>query len=119
MEYGRDSILFIRIIYIVMSGRKRGHCFAITINHVEWPKSAFGVYLEATELLKRFAIGEEPHHPPLDPDTGKVVEGVEGGFHHHCFAEFIDKYFCVEVRDIVLDFLGGEAYSIDIQVSKK
>ncbi len=100
-----------------MSGRKRGHNFAVTINHVEWKKSCLGVYLEASELFKRFAIGEEAHNPPLDPDTGKVVEGDLGGYHHHIFLEFIEPYYLVEVREIFDDFFGGEAWSINIQVS--
>lgn len=98
-----------------MSGRKRSSCFAVTINHVEWGKDALGVFLEATEDIKRLAIGQEIHHPPLDCITGEVVND-NGGFHHHIFVEFKEKYFLSEVRNIFEEFLGGEPHSIDIQV---
>lgn len=100
-----------------MAGRKRSSCFAVTINHVEWGKDALGIFLEATGDIRRLAIGEEAHHPPLDCITGEVVSD-NGGFHHHVFVEFKEKYFLSEVRSIFEEFLGGEPHSIDIQVGE-
>lgn len=100
-----------------MSGRKRSHNFAITINHVQWSKSCLGEYMVASETCKRLAIGEEPHHINIDCDTGLPVDTDPPGVHHHIFVELLDSYFLPEVRDIFVDFLGGEEYSLNIQVS--
>ncbi|CAF5067122.1 unnamed protein product [Rotaria sp. Silwood1] len=101
-----------------MAGRKRSHCFCVTINHADWSKSCLGEYLTAGNLVKRLAIGEEKYSPPLDPDTGSVDDTVAVGRHHHCFIDFVDNYFLVEVQDIINLFLGGDPYSLDIQVCK-
>lgn len=98
-----------------MSGRKRSSCFAVTINHVEWGKDCLAEYLLAGDCVRRLAIGCEPHHPPLDCMTGEVPES--NGFHHHIFVEFKEKYFLEEVRRIFEEFLGGEPWSFDVQVS--
>lgn len=101
-----------------MSGRKRSHCFSITINHVEWSKKCFGEYMLADEgLVKRLAVGQEKHHPEFDCDTGAII-GDSDSFHHHIFIEFVDNYFLTEVRDLIVCFLGGEDHSFDIQVSR-
>ncbi|CAF0865324.1 unnamed protein product [Rotaria sp. Silwood1] len=102
-----------------MAGRKRSHCFCVTINHADWSKSCLGEYLTAGNLVKRLAIGEEKYSPPLDPDTGSVDDTVAVGRHHHCFIDFVDNYFLVEVQDIINLFLGGDPYSLDIQLSKE
>lgn len=97
-----------------MSGRKRSHCFAITINHVQWSKSCLFEFLMASGEIKRLGIGEEKHHPPIDPETGLAPE--EDGRHHHIFVEFSEKYFLTEVRAIFEEFLGHEPWSFDVQV---
>lgn len=99
-----------------MAGRKRSSCFIVTINHVEWGKDCLAEFLLATDDIKRLAIGEEPHNPPLDCITGEPSSVV--GKHHHVFVEFIEKYFLPEVRSMFEEFLGGEEHSIDIQVSE-
>lgn len=113
----RDSFLFIPSYITAMLGRKRSHNFAITINHVTWSKSCLGEYMVASETCKRLAIGEEQHHPIIDCDSGLPITSDLSGHHHHIFVELLDSYFLSEVRDIIVDFLGGEEYSIDIQVS--
>ena len=102
----------------IMSGRKRSSCFAITLNHVEFDKTCLGVYWSSAGLIRRFAAGEEAYHPPLNPITGDVEDDI-GGRHQHIFVEFVEKYFLLEVRDMVIEFLGGdEERSIDVQCCK-
>lgn len=99
-----------------MSGRKRSHVFAITFNHVEWDKTCFGEWLIAGDLAVRIAVGEEKHSSQLDPLTGELVD-TPVSYHHHCYVEFVDKYFLPEVRELVLEFLGQEDQrSINVQV---
>lgn len=99
-----------------MAGRNRSHCFSVTINHVEWTKDCLAEFLTASGDIKRLAIGEEVHHPPLDCVTGELVPG-DHGFHHHIFVEFKERYFLTEVRAIFEEFLGQEPWSFDVQVS--
>lgn len=99
-----------------MSGRKRGHNFAITINNVEWSKTCFAEYFIASDIVKRLAVGEEKHHPSVDCDTGEVIDDGVVGRHHHIFVEFVEGFFLPEVRDLIVLFLGGEEHSFDIQV---
>jgi len=98
-----------------MAGRKRSSCFIVTINHVEWTKDCVGEFFCATGDIARLAVGEEPHNPPLDSNTGEAPE--PDGFHHHIFIEFKTKYYLPEVREMFEEFLGHEPVSIDIQVS--
>lgn len=100
-----------------MSGRKRSHCFFLTINHVEWSKSSFGEWLLAAELASEFAIGEEEYHPALNPDTG-LPSSDPVGRHHHIYIKFIEGYRYEEVQEIISEFLGGEVYSFNLQVCK-
>jgi len=88
------------------------------MNHVNWSKTCFGEYMVSSCLVKRCAIGEEEYHPPLDFETGDVIDCGSQGVHHHAFVEFIDGYGLVDVRAMVDEFLGGEQYSIDIQVCR-
>lgn len=101
-----------------MAGRKRGHNFAITINHVEWSKLCFGEYFVASGIVKRLAVGEEKHHPEINCETGEVIEDGVTAVHHHIFVEFNEGFFLPEVRDLIVLFLGGEEHSFDIQVRR-
>lgn len=98
--------------------RKTSHNFAITMNHVSWSKTCFGEFFVASCLVRRLAVGEEEYHPPLDFETGDVVDCGPQGVHHHAFIEFIDGYSLSSVRDMVEEFIGGEQLSIDIQVCR-
>lgn len=103
--------------FVLMAGRKRSHCFAITLNHVDYDKTCLGEYWRCGDLIDRFACGEEHYNPPLDPLTGEADDVV--GRHHHIFVEFVDGYFLDEVRDMVVEFYGGDnGVSVDIQCCK-
>ena len=95
---------------------KRSACFAITFTHVSWCKDALGEFLTAGNLVQRLAIGEEPHHPPLDCLTGEIPDG-DFGRHHHCFVEFKEKYLFKEVQEIIGEFLEhNNEHGYDLQV---
>jgi len=103
--------------FVLMDSRKRSSCFAITLNHVDFDKSCLGEYWSAAGLFRRFACGEEDYHPPLDIN-GELSMG-DHGKHHHIFVEFIDKYFLSDVREMVIEFYGGDGdRSIDIQTCR-
>lgn len=88
------------------------------MNHVVWSKSCFGEFLVASDLVRRMAIGEEEYHPPLDCESGEAVSVDNPGVHHHIFVEFIDGYLLSDVRGMVIEFLSGGEYSVDIQVCR-
>lgn len=102
-----------------MSGRQRSSSFAITLTHVDFDKTCFGLWCVNGGLSKRICVAEEDHHPPLDPITGELMnEPVDK--HHHIYVEFEEKYFLPEVRDVVVEFLCGEEHrSINVQVSHR
>jgi hypothetical protein len=97
-----------------MAGRKRSRSFAITFNHINWSKTAFGDYLTAANIIKSYCCAEESHHPALDPETGKIMN-VQTSKHHHIYLETQEKYFLTEIKDIVDLFIGNEPLSYDIQ----
>ena len=81
-----------------MFGKKRSHCFFLTVNHIEWSKTALGEWLLAADLCEEFAVVEENYHPPLDAETGEVAPTAPAR-HHHIYLKFKEGYWFTEVQD--------------------
>lgn len=97
-----------------MSGRKRSHVFAVTLNNVDWKKDALFNYLVLGLEITRFACGEEHYHKPLDSLTGEPSDEPEGR-HHHILLETKESFFLTEIRELMVVFIGDDEHSIDVQ----
>lgn len=94
---------------------KRSHEFALTLNDVDWEKSHTGWWFSQDSNILDICVAEEPYHPPLDCDSGTVVDD-EPGRHQHIYLRFEDGMRLEEVRTLVLTLVDDKGF--DLQVCK-
>jgi hypothetical protein len=74
--------------------------------------------MEAVELVKSYACGEETYHLPLDPITG-LPNNQTIVHRHHVFLETTEKFYLTELREMIMEFLGqDETKSFDVQTCR-
>jgi len=63
--------------------------------------------MEAVELVKSYACGEETYHLPLDPITG-LPNNQTIVHRHHVFLETTEKFYLTELSEMIMEFLGQD-----------